>query len=106
MGSTGRKIESQFKDTSSDIASGGGAGRTGGEAGGAFQPLLEDIKRQQEAARKPQTDAARDLIRRNIIIARIRRAAFAGQGRAATIATSPRGITGITPLTRRTLQAA
>jgi hypothetical protein len=54
----------------------------------------------------PEDDAAADLIKRRILAERIRRATVPGPGRRATIATSPRGVLGPTPLTRRTLTGA
>jgi hypothetical protein len=112
MGSTGRKIEKATRTTAGVLTAGQSEvalrALEGKPAVGKDIKNLLDPKIPEPGAlpEKPQSDAARDLIKRNIILNRIRRAAFSGTGRAATIATSPLGVTGITPLTRRTLQAA
>lgn len=56
-----------------------------------------------EVPEAPQQDADRDLRRQRALIERTIAAAFTGRGRAATIATSPEGITTPAPTRKRTL---
>jgi hypothetical protein len=53
-----------------------------------------------------ESDAGAELRRQRALIERTIAAAFTGRGRAATIATSPRGVTTPTPTRRKTLTPA
>lgn len=71
--------------TTKKLSRRGRAGRTGSDIGRAFRDPRE--------LQPPRIDAERDVLELRALIERIQRAMLRGTGRAATIKTSPLGVT-------------
>lgn len=68
--------------------------------GSDIKPKTPDLPDLQGA---PTTDSEEERLKQKALLDRIRRAAFTGEGRRATIATGGQGVTGQASLLRRTL---